>query len=354
MKALAAFAITLVAFTATTAEAQYRTKYRYMVHELGAPEDIVSTARAVSSNGRYSAGKIWYDATANYQPAMFRTGLRRSAILPGGTGDANGVNSYGEVVGTFWDPAEGPWLTARRAFHWRNGVLTTLPQFGAGSTVANAINDLGVIAGWYHASGDGAQHAFTYRGGVLRDLGTLGGAAAEITSINDAGDVAGIRYSGTPLTQQAVRVVRNRVDPLANLLPPGLGSIAWSINDRGDVAGVAFDAPVEGEASAAWPFAVIGRELQWIVPQMAGWGGSALGINRQRQVVGGYSRPPEGGGAFLWEAGRLTDLSSLPEVKAAGWVQLIAAVAITDDGVIVGSGITTGGRTRGFLLEPLR
>jgi probable HAF family extracellular repeat protein len=324
-----------------------------MVHELGAPEDVVSAADAVSQDGKYAAGQAWHDATQNYQAALFQTGLRRTFILPGGTSGASGVNKRGEVAGWFWNEAEGPWLTSRRAFHWDNGVLTPLPQFGSGSTVANAINDNGTMAGWFHAA-TGEQHGFTYRDGVFRDLGTWGGAAAEITSINYYGDVAGMRYRGSPLTQEAVRVVGDRVNPLGNLLPAGLGSIARAINDRADVAGVAFDAPTETQASAAWPFAVLGNRLHWLVPRTAGWSGAALGINKQRQVVGGYGYPPEGGGAFLWEDGKLTDLSKLPEVKAAGWILLISAVAINDDGVIVGAGIAADGRTRGFMLVPIR
>jgi probable HAF family extracellular repeat protein len=353
MRPFTALACSLIAITAHAGDGPYLQKWRFQVHEMGAPEDIASVARAISTPGKYIAGRAWHDATQNYQAALFQTGLRRTFILPGGTGEASGVNSGGEVVGTFWDEAEGPWLTSRRAFHWRSGVLTTLPQFGSGSTVANAVNERGVIAGWFHAT-TGEQHGFTYRNGVFRDLGTWGGAAAEITSINYYGDVAGMRYRGTPLTQEAVRVVGGRVNPLGNLLPQGLGSLARSINDRGDVAGVAFNGAVEGEGSVAWPFAVFGSKLVWLVPQMAGWGGGALGINNQRQVVGGYSRPPEGGGAFLWEDGKLTDLSNLPEVKAAGWVQLHTAIAINDDGVIVGAGITTGSRMRGFMLVPIR
>jgi probable HAF family extracellular repeat protein len=353
MRVLAAVALLSLPFLAQAGQAEAGYRYRYMVHELGAPEDIVSVADAISQDGKYSAGRAWHDATQNYQAALFQTGLRRTFILPGGTSEASGVNSGGEVVGTFWDPAEGPWLTSRRAFHWRSGVLTPLPQFGSGSTVANAINERGVIAGWFHAT-TGEQHGFTYRNGVFRDLGTWGGAAAEITSINYYGDVAGMRYRGDPLTQEAVRVVGGRVNPLGNLLPQGLGSLARSINDRGDVAGVAFDGAVEGEGPGAWPFAVFGNKLVWLVPQIAGWGGGALGINNKRQIVGGYSRPPEGGGAFLWEDGKLTDLSNLPEVKAAGWVQLHTAIAINDDGVIVGAGLTTGDRMRGFMLVPLR
>jgi probable HAF family extracellular repeat protein len=352
MRVLAAVALLSLPFLTQAGEAETRYRYRYMVHELGAPEDIVSVAAAVSASGRFAAGQAWYDDALGYQAAVFQLGLRRTFILPGGTSDATGVNSNGEVVGTFWNPAEGPWLTSRRAFYWKAGNLTPLPRLGSGSTVANAINDAGTIAGWFHAM-DGAQHAYTYSNSIPTDLGTWGAAGAEAIGINRNGDLAGVRYHGTEPPQEAVRVYRGRVEPLGQFFP-GLNSIAKSINRRGDVAGVAFKTLVETELPVQWPFAVLGSKLQRLVPDQPGWSGIALSINSDRQVVGTYGRPPEGGGAFLWEDGKLTDLSSLPEVKAAGWVHLITAIAINDDGVIVGAGDTTGGRTRGFMLVPIR
>jgi hypothetical protein len=55
--------------------------------------------------------------------------------------------------------------------------------------------------------------------------------------------------------------------------------------------------------------------------------------------------------AFLWDNGRMIDLSSLPEVKAAGWSELTNAMGINDHGQIVGYGLRAG-ELRNFLLTP--
>jgi hypothetical protein len=47
----------------------------------------------------------------------------------------------------------------------------------------------------------------------------------------------------------------------------------------------------------------------------------------------------------------MIDLSSLPEVKAAGWSELTNAMGINDHGQIVGYGLRAG-ELRNFLLTP--
>jgi hypothetical protein len=103
------------------------------------------------------------------------------------------------------------------------------------------------------------------------------------------------------------------------------------------------DVPSEAAASTAWARPALPGAFF-----AEGYGG-----NRHGDVVGtsdtGTGRPQR---AALLRRGRVVDLGSLPQVRAAGWRHLLVAYAINDRGVIVGVGDRDTGAVRGFMLVP--
>jgi probable HAF family extracellular repeat protein len=172
-----------------------------------------SCALAVNNQGtaagRSASGElvVWADATV--------TGI-------GVQGDVGGLDDNGTVVGS---SGEG---TARRAFMFANGKLTSLGSLGAGGeSHATRINAHAQIVG----SSNG--HAFIYENGAMRDLGTLGGAVSAARGLNDFGQIVGM--SSTNNGQPAPFIFDGAMRALEG---PGY-SHAIAINNRGQVVGSA-------------------------------------------------------------------------------------------------------------------
>jgi probable HAF family extracellular repeat protein len=289
-----------------------------------------------------------------------------------GSATAMGVNNRGDIVGSvsFFDPAVNGNRT--HAALWQNGQLQDLGEgmivdvtergtllgsiagyngialyedgawrsFGfSGSPVA--INKAEDLCGWYPS--DGYPRAFASRRGVVFDLGTLGGASSVPTGIDDHGRVVG--YSATAQgNDHAFLYERGRLKDLGTLAG-GRVSRAAAINNHGVVVGEAWDVN-----NFALPFIYDGT-MRVLFP--APLGTKAWALNNRNAVVGTYA----GTQSFLYDDGVVTILEQIPEVQAAGWVQLIPT-AINDRGWIVGMGRTSAPVPPGhmpwtaFLLQP--
>ena len=139
---------------------------------------------------------------------------------------ALGVNSHGDVAGSWDDPAR------THAAVWSGGALFALPGLpGATSTEAYKINDRGVLVG---RSG---ERAVAWVDGAIQDLGTLPGGVFSIArDVNNQGEIVG--ESQHPNAGSQAFVWR---DGAMQALPtPGAGgqSYANGINERGDMVGM--------------------------------------------------------------------------------------------------------------------
>ena len=124
------------------------------------------------------------------------------------------------------------------------------------------------------------------------------------------------------------------------------GSVAKGINDAGQVAG---DVLGNGTSDAF----LYSNGTATFLENLSGTNSSAQDINNAGQVVGytyGTGNPFDTQ-AFLYHQGSLTNLNSLLDSTGKGW-NLLGAIAINNNGQIVGEGLNPNGQRAGYLLSP--
>jgi uncharacterized membrane protein len=109
---------------------------------------------------------------------------------------AGAINNLGQIAGFCAAPGgiNGVYGTTR-SFVLTGGVLTLLPDigsYGGASTFAYALNDSGVVAGWYADSCLCTAHGFTWTGGTYATVDAPGSPNTQAYGINNAGDIVGI------------------------------------------------------------------------------------------------------------------------------------------------------------------
>jgi probable HAF family extracellular repeat protein len=104
---------------------------------------------------------------------------------------AFGINDLGQIVGDYVassqpSPADG----LRHGFLLSQGTYTTLDPPGSTFTVAEGINNAGVIVGVYFDA-DGQRHGFFLSNGVYTKIDVPGSTATAVNSINAQGQIVG-------------------------------------------------------------------------------------------------------------------------------------------------------------------
>ena len=225
-------------------------------------------------------------------------------------------------------------------------TVTNLGNLGNGTTYGAAINATGQITGVsylprvitespcpkHHTCSFSPEHAFLYGSGGLTDLGTLTGvdgtSAGE--AINDAGAVAG--YSVGSTGDDAI------VDQNGTMTVIGEGT-ATAINDSGLVAGStnSFTGGEDAFLYTAGKMTNLG-----LIPGEGGIFTAATGINSSGQVTGIGDNAASDERAWLYSNGKMTDIGTLGGPNAA-------AAAINDSGQIVGFAQTSSDADHAFL-----
>lgn len=271
---------------------------------------------------------------------------------------AEGINDAGVVAGWGTD-SNG----ASHAMVWTNGVATVLPsltpQYGSS---ASAINNRGLVVG--ESSTDttyGSSHAVLWRNGKIFDLGTLAGWGLGWSSyaydINDDGIIVGrsdtshkhivkaVRWSGNPRTMTDL-----------GSLPGTKSSLASAINRAGTIVGVS-------QAPGGAPFDT--RAVAWHNNELIDLGNlpgyvssGARDINDHGVIVG---QTDDGAGvALVWYGldQAPVDLNTRLDSKGCtDWHQrsyvLKEASSINNAGMIVARGLTGINQFRVFRLVPI-
>jgi probable HAF family extracellular repeat protein len=288
---------------------------KYVVQELGKLAGIGGSPRAITNFGVIAGGSYVADAPNPVTHAVvwgYGYTYDLGATL-GRDSQVYAMNEKGSIAG----------LVDQVPFLWKFGRTTRLPFSGN----INAMNRDEAIVGNFWTSGVfgvGGNRAYVFQDGVLRDLGTIGGGPYYYSSandINDSGVVVGFSQLPFSSDMRAVLWENGVIRDLGGL--GGHNSSAGRINNQGVIVGTAETA--DGKVM------MVSWNVQGAM-QVLGESLSPMALNERGAIAGNNLKT---GKAFLLEDGVLTNLSDLPEMRAAGWVSF-APFVLNDRGWIAG------------------
>jgi probable HAF family extracellular repeat protein len=316
--------------------------------------------------------------------------------LGGPESEANGLDVYGEVVGTSITEND-----VRHAFRYRNGEMLDLGTLEGGlSSEGVAISDSGVVVGssGWNAAGPGFPQmtlGFVWQDGEMRSTGYLycicsfnrRAGLSHAYAVNASGRVVGDSLTARAGLWQAFFWQANPGRPQSIIdldsADGGYSSAGYGINDRDEIVGEHHDRALlirdgVGQSLGVLPghvkssaravnaigqvagFSIaaddVRRGFVWDgtmreLPPVAGHVSSeALAINDDGHIVGRSGNADlSDAHAVLWNRGVAIDLNS--RVSEPGWT-LVSATGINDVGQIVGIALH-GDRRRAYLLTPV-
>ena len=161
--------------------------------------------------------------------------------IPGATSYfVAGINDEGLVAGT-WLAADGSDVGFIRFPDGRISTPIVDPNDNSGVTVLRAINDEGVIAGFYGAN---VSNGFLLAEGKFRAVDFPGAVATALRGINNLGDLSGT-YSVVDLNADEFGFIIPRRGPAISFKladPTGTGIVVGGINDLRQLVGYYTDA----------------------------------------------------------------------------------------------------------------
>jgi len=306
-------------YVSTTGIPYIRTRIEGEVTRAGSLLDMNEAGWAVGS--RFTGPGQFIAVAVNV-----RTGdtVRMGTALTGGS-QAKAINARGEVVGgaVFVQPQ------APTAFHWRDGVLTTL-----GSGAAMDINNKGVVVGYSWAGS--STYPWTWSGGEIQRLGTASGWA---NAINNSGQIVGAaRIDGSG---HEIPVIWRNGEPVS--LDVSWWGEATSINERGQIVGAGIG------PRALWSaFLWDAGSVIWLEPLDGGKESFATAINGRGEIVG-HVVLGQVNRAVLWRNGQPTDLG-LSGVTVP-FENVSEAYGITNSGQVIGR-VGQGSNRNGVIWTP--
>jgi probable HAF family extracellular repeat protein len=243
------------------------------------------------------------------------------------TETANGINAFGQIVGTYFNSGSG-----EHGFLYSGGNYLTIDVPGSGNsyTHANGINDSVQIVG--HYSGSGKVYGFLYDGGSYTTLNVPGSIQTIASGINNAGQVVGL-YADSSNRNHGYLYSGGAYTTLN--VPGSIDTEARGINNSGQIVGYYEDAVhrLHGFLYANGHYNTLDAP-----------GGNrtfGLGLNDDDDVVGYFTNASSFDG-FLYRDGRYT--TDWPDSP----FDVVLAGGINNSGQIVGSY-----GNHGFLATPI-
>jgi probable HAF family extracellular repeat protein len=150
--------------------------------------------------------------------------------------EADAINDLGEIAGTAFD------TVGNHPYFWKDGVVTEIPSFGNPRVGgAYGINNAGQVVGASRLD-DTIAHAFLWQDGGITDLGVLEGSYySEAWAINASGQIVGSSSIAGNSGRAAVLWSGGGITNLGYIGEPGGGqgaSFGWDLNDAGEVVGM--------------------------------------------------------------------------------------------------------------------
>jgi probable HAF family extracellular repeat protein len=217
------------------------------------------------------------------------------------------VNRHGAVVGSYLCPL---W-NHEEAFLWtpQDGYMTLPRPPGVRSSIAEDINDEGIITGTYIVENVGFR-GFVYENGQYTELPPLpGGVYSWAVAINEAGQVIGARAMEGPAYSAFVWTASGGFVDLGVM--HGGYSFANAISDTGQVVGRT------GVFVSADAFSWRDGELTLLGPIPGGFTSEAHAVSENGVIVGSgqlFDGSPYGAPhAFVWKNASYTLLGTLPD-----------------------------------------
>jgi probable HAF family extracellular repeat protein len=206
-----------------------------------------------------------------------------------------GINSSGEIVGYYLNSSG-----LDQGFLYKGGTFTDIGPSGDIS-IANGINDKGLIVGGYTDSSSGVQYGFLYDGTTYTQLAPSGcaGTTTAAWGINNKDwiTIYCINTSGVYdsfLTKDKGKTFK-KID-----VPNATQSVVHTINNAGNIVYTIFDS--SGYAHGVLYYG--GKYTQFDDPKESSSAGTrGDGLNSKLVILGRYGAGPTGGnGGFGYEA----------------------------------------------------
>jgi len=306
------------------------------------------------------------------------------------------MNNQGQVIGQSISNTTG----VARAFLWDNGTLQDLGTLGdpADLTLGSNpydINDTGQVIGTSDGGGivapfiydsinkmqpitgfdpmvishDGHYMFSGFKGGGLRmwkdgvvtTIGSLpngsdGTGSANATALNRAVPIQVVGNSGwadSGLQRHAFLFQDDGSGRMYDLgvLGTGTTSVAYGINNSGQVIGNSYyDSGTNFHVCLwTWDNQAKTATMEDLGVPLGGASAEASSINNAGQIVGiSQIENSTDYHPFLITDGKIIDLNNV--VPNSGWMMLLAAMTINDNGLIAGAGISNEGAVRSFIM----
>jgi hypothetical protein len=257
------------------------------------------------------------------------------------------LSVVGLMVGMSFGLAIVPQAAAVAAQVRAHRQFLTIDFPGATATYVSAVNDAGVLTGYYDDA-SGVTHGFVEAGSEEVSFDPPGATGTYPSGINDQGTISGTYADAGGALHGFVRSPTGTFtvvdDPLAST-GKGLGTQIETINDHGDFVGYYSD------SQGVWHSYVnrAGRFVPVLVPTAGSSSNTFLqGINNAGVTVGYYVGSDNVGHGFVDSSGNIAVFNANRSVGCT------CAFSISNNGVIAGTIFGDHGVAHGFTLRAYR